>query len=85
MKTYTFYTSALNGNEWLTASAGRFIPPTGERALGTHCIGSWVGPRAGLEALEKKKNAISAPAGNRTLVVQYVACSLYNNAYGFHF
>jgi hypothetical protein len=38
-----FLTSALDGGEW---SASR---------LGTHCIGGWVGPRAGLDAVKKRK------------------------------
>jgi hypothetical protein len=29
--------------------------PPGERATGTHWIGGWVGPRAGLDAVEKRK------------------------------
>jgi len=35
-------TSALEGGEWSASSPGRFTP--GERAAGTHWIGSWVGP-----------------------------------------
>jgi len=35
----------------LQALAG--LPPG--RALGTHWIGGWVGPRAGLNAVEKRK------------------------------
>jgi hypothetical protein len=30
-------------------------PPPGERATGTHWIRSWVGPRAGLDAVAKRK------------------------------
>jgi hypothetical protein len=30
--------------------------PYGKESLGTHWIGSWAGPRAGLEAPEKKKS-----------------------------
>jgi hypothetical protein len=29
--------------------------PPGERAPGTPCIGGWVGPRAGLDDMEKRK------------------------------
>jgi hypothetical protein len=41
-------TSALVGGEW---SASR----PGERAPGTHWIGCWVDPRAGLDNVEKRK------------------------------
>jgi hypothetical protein len=41
-----FLTSALG--EWST------LPP-GERAPGAHWIGGWVGPRTGLDAVEKRK------------------------------
>jgi hypothetical protein len=61
MKTYggmdvyiqAFLTSALVGGEWSDSLPGRFTP--GERAPGTHWIGGWMGPRAGLDDLEKTK------------------------------
>jgi hypothetical protein len=53
-----FLTSALDGSEWLASSTGRFTPR--ERASGTHWIEGWVGPRAGLDAVEKRK--ISRPS-----------------------
>jgi hypothetical protein len=46
-------TSALNGNEWSASGHGRFTP--GEKALGSHDIGSWVGPRAGLDAVAPRE------------------------------
>jgi hypothetical protein len=49
--------------------SGRF--PPGERAPGPLWIGGWLGPRAGLNAMEKRN--ILVPAGNRTLAVQLVA------------
>jgi hypothetical protein len=49
----TFLTSALVGGEWSASRPCRFIP--GERAPSTHWIGGWVGPRAGLDDLEKRK------------------------------
>jgi hypothetical protein len=52
-----FLTSVLDGGEWSTSIPGRFTP--GERALGTHWIEGWMGPRAGVEAMEKRK--ISCP------------------------
>jgi hypothetical protein len=45
-------TPALDGGEW-SASRGRFTPR--ERAPGTHWRGGWVGPRAGLDAVVKRK------------------------------
>jgi hypothetical protein len=46
-------TSALDGGEWSASYSGRFNPR--ERALGTHSIGGWVGPRAGLDAVVKRQ------------------------------
>jgi hypothetical protein len=56
-------TSALDGGEWSASRPGRFTPT--ERAPGTHWIEGWVGSRAVLEAVAKRK--IPSPAGNRTL------------------
>jgi hypothetical protein len=56
-------TSAPDGGEWSGSRPGRFTPR--ERAPGTPRIGGWVGPRAGLDAVVKRK--IPSPAGNRTL------------------
>jgi hypothetical protein len=50
---HIFLTSALVGGEWSASRSDRFIP--GERAPGTHCIGGWLGLRAGLNAVEKRK------------------------------
>jgi len=44
-------TSALDGDEWSDSRHGRFTPK--ERSPGTHWIGGWVVPRAGLDALIK--------------------------------
>jgi hypothetical protein len=57
MKTYEevevlchwFSTSALVGSEWLDSRAATFTP--GERAPGTHWIGSRVGPSAGVDTV----------------------------------
>jgi hypothetical protein len=48
---HVFLTSALVG-EWSASRADRFTP--GERGPGTHWIG-WVGPRTGLDDVEKRK------------------------------
>jgi hypothetical protein len=45
--------SALDGGEWSTSRPSRFTAR--ERAPGTHWIGGWVGPRAGLDTVVKRK------------------------------
>jgi hypothetical protein len=50
VETHVFLTSALVGDEWSASRPGRFTP--GERAPGTHWIGGWVDPRAGLDDVE---------------------------------
>jgi hypothetical protein len=47
-----FLISALNGGEWLTLGSRRFDPGKEHR---THLPGGWVGPRAGLDLIEKRK------------------------------
>jgi hypothetical protein len=51
---YSFLTSALDGGEWSASRPGRVLPP-GKRTPGTHWIGGWVGPRAGLDAGARRK------------------------------
>jgi hypothetical protein len=61
MKTYggvavqihIFLTLALAESEWLASRTGRFTPE--EKAHVNHRIGGWVGPRFGLDDVEKKK------------------------------
>jgi hypothetical protein len=50
---HIFLASALVGVEWSASRPCRFTPE--ERAPGTHWIGGWVGPRAGLDNVEKRK------------------------------
>jgi hypothetical protein len=50
---HVFFTSALVGGEWLASRPDRFTP--GERTPGTHRIGGWVGPRAGMDDAQKIK------------------------------
>jgi len=50
---HAFVTSALDGDEWSASCPGRFTPR--ERAPGTRWIGGWVGPRAGLDTVIKRK------------------------------
>jgi hypothetical protein len=46
---YSFLTSALDGGEWSASLPAALCP--GERTLGTHCTGGWVGPRAELDSI----------------------------------
>jgi hypothetical protein len=58
--------SALCGGEWSASRPGRLTPK--ERPPphpGTHWKGGWVGSRAVLDAVVKRKSP--SPAGNRTL------------------
>jgi hypothetical protein len=45
--------SVLVGGEWSASGPGRFT--LGEKAAGTHWIGGWMGPRTGLDDVEKRK------------------------------
>jgi len=65
----TFLTSALDEDVWSTSRSDRFIPM--ERTPGTHFIGSWMGPRVGLDTVATRK--IPDPVGNLNLVIQSVA------------
>jgi hypothetical protein len=49
---HIFLTSALDGDEWSASHPGRFTPK--EIVPGSHWIGGWVGPRSGLENVERK-------------------------------
>jgi hypothetical protein len=50
---HIFLTLALVGGEWSASRPSRFTPI--DRVPGTHWIGGWVGPRAGLEDVERRK------------------------------
>jgi hypothetical protein len=59
---YSFtLTSALNEGEWSASRPGRFTPS--EIDPGTHWIGGWMGPRAGLDAVVKRKIPSPPPPG----------------------
>jgi hypothetical protein len=65
-------TSALDGGEWSASRPGRFTPK--ERATHTHSIGDWVGPRADLDTVVKRKIPSSRHESNpRTPIVQPAA------------
>jgi hypothetical protein len=59
---HTFFTWATDGDESSASRSGLFR--SGRRAPGTHWIGGWVEPRAGLNAAEKR--IISSVVGHRT-------------------
>jgi hypothetical protein len=46
-------TATLDVGEWSASRLGRFTPK--ERAPGTHWVGGWVGPSAGLDTVSKRK------------------------------
>jgi hypothetical protein len=60
-KTPRILASELDGDEWSASRSGRFTPK--ERSPGIHWIGGWAGPRAGLDAVAKRKNPSNATAG----------------------
>jgi hypothetical protein len=63
---------AVDGGEWSASCPGRFTPR--ERVTGTRWIGGWVGSRAVLDAVVKRK--ILGPRqelNHRTPIVQPVA------------
>jgi hypothetical protein len=65
-------TSALGRGEWLASRHGSFTPR--ERAPGTHSIGRWMGHRAVLNAVVKRKLPSARQESNpRTTIVQPVA------------
>jgi hypothetical protein len=65
-------TSALDGGEWSASRTGRFTPR--ERAPGTHWVGGWVGTRAVLDAVVKRKiPSLRWESNPRTPIVQPVA------------
>jgi hypothetical protein len=48
---HKFLTLAVDGSEWSVSCPGN----PGETATGTHWKGGWVGPRASLDTVAKKK------------------------------
>jgi hypothetical protein len=65
-------TSAVDGNEWSASRPGPFTAR--EIVPGTHWIGGWVGPRAGVDTVVKRKIPSSRWESNpRTPIVQPIA------------
>jgi hypothetical protein len=87
MKTYggvdilihIFLTSAIAGGEWSASHPGSFTPE--ERAPGTHWIGCWMDPRAGLDDVEKRKFLTLLGLELRTLGRPACSQSLYRLRY----
>jgi hypothetical protein len=50
----SFIISALDGGEWSASCPWHFT--LGIEPPSTHCIGGWVGSRAGLDSMEKRKS-----------------------------
>jgi hypothetical protein len=84
---HIFLTLALVGGEWSASHPCRFTPE--ERAPGTHWIGGWVGPRAGLDDVEKRKfltlpglelRLLGRPARSQSLYRLLYPGSLVNNS-----
>jgi hypothetical protein len=58
---HIFFALALAGEEWSASRPGRFTP-------GTHWIGGWVGPRACLDEVKKRKVMILPATVSRILI-----------------
>jgi hypothetical protein len=67
------------GGEWSASRPSRFTP--GERAPGTHWIGGWVDPRAGLEDVEERKFLIQPGLELQLLGCPSSSQSLYRIRY----
>jgi hypothetical protein len=79
-KHHTMKTYRGNGGEWTASCPGRFTP-------GTHWIGGWVDPRAGLDAVAKRKQFHhcacrelnpSRPARSLVSILTYTDSRLWN-------
>jgi hypothetical protein len=70
-------TSTLDGGERSVSRPGRFTPR--ERAPGTHWIGSWLGPRAVLDAVVKRKIPSLRRESNPTTPIVQPVVSRYTD------
>jgi hypothetical protein len=66
---YSFLTSALDGDDWSVSCPGHALPPG--KDTGTHWIRGWVGVRAGLNTEAREKS--SASVRDQTPALQSVA------------
>jgi hypothetical protein len=85
VETHVFLTSALVGSDLSVSHPGRFT--LGETASDTLCIGGWVGPRFGLDDVEKRKfltlpelelRPLGRPASSQSLYRLLYPGSLYS-------
>jgi hypothetical protein len=70
VQTHVFLSLALVGGEWSASHPGRFT-------TGTHSIGGWVGLRAGVDDVEKRKFLTLLGLGLRPLGLPASSQSLY--------
>jgi hypothetical protein len=77
-----FLTSALVAGEWSASRPCRLTP--GEIAPGTHWIGDWVDPRAGLDDMEKRKFLTIPGLELRTLGRPGCSHSIYRLNYNIY-
>jgi hypothetical protein len=75
---HVFLTSALVGGEWSASRPGSITPGGG--APGTYWIGGWVGPRTGLDDVERRLELLplDRPARSQSLYRLPHPSSLYH-------
>jgi hypothetical protein len=76
-------TSALAEREWSASLPDRFTHE--ERAPGTHCIGDWVDPTAGLDDVEKRNSWSYRDSNSDSSVVQLVASRYTDYSISAHY
>jgi hypothetical protein len=62
LQLYSFFNPGARLGGWSTSHSGRFYP---QLSPGTHCIGAWMGPRAGLDGCgicRPNRNSIPRPS-----------------------
>jgi len=60
--------------QWSSLRFGRFIP--WERAPGTHWIGGWVGPKAGLDTVVRRKiPSLYRDSNPRSSSPKFITCN----------
>jgi hypothetical protein len=73
------WTSELAGGEWSASHLSHFTP--GEKVPGTHWIGGWVDPRAGLDNVVKREFLTLPGLELRCLGLPACSQSLYRLRY----